>query len=80
MCDNACILFDAHTLIISLPLYRSTRQLQICKAVEEVDGGAKFHADAWVRADGGGGISMVLKDGKVRGVWYAIGCWAGLND
>lgn len=22
-------------------------------------------SDAWVRADGGGGISMVLKDGKV---------------
>jgi coproporphyrinogen III oxidase len=41
------------------------RQLQICKAVEDCDGGAKFQSDAWVRADGGGGISMVLRDGKV---------------
>ena len=46
-------------------------QLSICKAVEDCDGGAKFHADAWVRADGGGGISMVLKDGKV---WEKAGC------
>lgn len=46
-------------------------QLAICKAVEECDGGAKFHSDAWIRADGGGGISMVLGDGKV---WEKAGC------
>jgi len=45
--------------------------LAICKAVEECDGGAKFHSDAWIRADGGGGISMVLGDGKV---WEKAGC------
>lgn len=39
--------------------------------MEDCDGGAKFHSDAWVRADGGGGISMVLKDGKV---WEKAGC------
>jgi len=39
--------------------------------VEECDGGAKFRSDAWVRADGGGGISMVLGDGKV---WEKAGC------
>ena len=51
------------------PTYPPTHppQLAICKAVEECDGGATFHKDAWVREDGGGGISMVLKDGKV---WY----------
>ena len=30
-----------------------------------MDGGAKFHEDAWVRESGGGGISKVLKNGKV---------------
>ena len=45
--------------------------MAICKAVEECDGGAKFRSDAWVRADGGGGISMVLGDGKV---WEKAGC------
>ncbi|GLC33631.1 hypothetical protein PLESTB_000097800 [Pleodorina starrii] len=39
-------------------------QDSICKAIEEVDG-KKFHQDAWIRADGGGGISRVLADGNV---------------
>lgn len=43
----------------------------ICKAVEEVDGEGKFHQDAWVREDGGGGISRVLAGGKV---WEKAGC------
>ena len=49
----------------------TTTKMAICKAVEECDGGAKFRSDAWVRADGGGGISMVLGDGKV---WEKAGC------
>jgi hypothetical protein len=53
------------------PLRLRSPQLAICKAVEEADGGAKFHPDSWVREDGGGGISMVLKDGKV---WEKAGC------
>ena len=40
-------------------------QQQICSAVEKVDGEAKFIEDAWVRDNGGGGISRVLKGGKV---------------
>jgi coproporphyrinogen III oxidase len=42
-------------------------QDSICKALEEADGSGKtFHEDAWVRgADGGGGISRVLQQGKV---------------
>merc|ERR1719498_483622 len=40
-------------------------QQQICSAVEKVDGGATFIEDAWVRDNGGGGISRVLKGGKV---------------
>ena len=40
-------------------------QNDICKAIEELDGGGKFKEDAWVRENGGGGISRVLADGKV---------------
>ena len=40
-------------------------QLAITKAIEELDGEAKFSQDAWTRENGGGGISMVLKEGAV---------------
>lgn len=40
-------------------------QISITKAIEEIDGEAKFQEDAWVRANGGGGMSRVLTDGKV---------------
>jgi coproporphyrinogen III oxidase len=40
-------------------------QADICKAIEEVDGVGKFKSDAWVRENGGGGISRVLSGGKV---------------
>ncbi|GAX26527.1 coproporphyrinogen III oxidase [Fistulifera solaris] len=40
-------------------------QLDITKAIAEIDGGATFQEDAWERETGGGGKSMVLKDGKV---------------
>lgn len=39
-------------------------QNSICAEVETVDGG-KFREDAWVRENGGGGISRVLQGGKV---------------
>lgn len=39
-------------------------QNSICAAVEEVDG-TKFREDAWVRENGGGGISRVLQNGNV---------------
>lgn len=39
-------------------------QDSICKAIEELDGGATFKEDAWVRENGGGGISRVLSGGK----------------
>lgn len=41
-------------------------QNDLCTAIEELDGQGKFHEDAWVRETGGGGISRVLQDGKVR--------------
>jgi coproporphyrinogen III oxidase len=46
-------------------------QIQITDAVAACDGGAQFREDAWVRADGGGGISRVLQGGKV---WEKAGC------
>eukprot|EP00595_Chromulina_sp_UTEXLB2642_P003434 CAMPEP_0196761380 /NCGR_PEP_ID=MMETSP1095-20130614/595_1 /TAXON_ID=96789 ORGANISM="Chromulina nebulosa, Strain UTEXLB2642" /NCGR_SAMPLE_ID=MMETSP1095 /ASSEMBLY_ACC=CAM_ASM_000446 /LENGTH=383 /DNA_ID=CAMNT_0042110845 /DNA_START=41 /DNA_END=1192 /DNA_ORIENTATION=+ len=41
-----------------------TAQTDICKAIEEIDGAGKFTSDAWVRENGGGGISRVLSGGK----------------
>jgi coproporphyrinogen III oxidase len=46
-------------------------QLHITSSVEKVDGKGKFQADSWVREGGGGGISMVMKDGDV---WEKAGC------
>jgi coproporphyrinogen III oxidase len=40
-------------------------QIAITKAIQEIDGGATFQEDCWTRATGGGGMSRVLKDGKV---------------
>eukprot|EP00633_Aureoumbra_lagunensis_P001782 CAMPEP_0197287854 /NCGR_PEP_ID=MMETSP0890-20130614/4636_1 /TAXON_ID=44058 ORGANISM="Aureoumbra lagunensis, Strain CCMP1510" /NCGR_SAMPLE_ID=MMETSP0890 /ASSEMBLY_ACC=CAM_ASM_000533 /LENGTH=376 /DNA_ID=CAMNT_0042758047 /DNA_START=65 /DNA_END=1192 /DNA_ORIENTATION=- len=40
-------------------------QLQITDAIAELDGEATFSQDAWTRENGGGGISMVLKEGRV---------------
>jgi len=39
-------------------------QNEICKAIEELDGG-KFQQDVWTREGGGGGISRVLANGNV---------------
>lgn len=42
-------------------------QDEICKALEEVDGKATFHEDAWQRAEGkgGGGLTRVIQNGNV---------------
>lgn len=40
-------------------------QNDICKKLEEVDGGASFHQDVWQREEGGGGRTRVLADGEV---------------
>ncbi|GKZ01403.1 hypothetical protein MPSEU_001091100 [Mayamaea pseudoterrestris] len=40
-------------------------QIAITKAIQEIDGGAEFQEDCWTRPSGGGGMSRVLKDGKV---------------
>ena len=43
----------------------SVLQNQICLALEEMDGTAKFLEDKWEREGGGGGVSRVLSEGKV---------------
>jgi len=40
-------------------------QDKICAAIENEDGGATFQRDQWIRETGGGGISAVLRNGKV---------------
>ena len=48
----------------ALRLSLTRAQDEICKAVEELDGGT-FKQDTWTRAGGGGGISRVMTDGTV---------------
>jgi coproporphyrinogen III oxidase len=45
--------------------YLQHKQRQLCLALEQTDGGAKFFRDNWQRQQGGGGISCVLSDGRV---------------
>ncbi len=40
-------------------------QSSICQAIEETDKKSTFHADAWERPGGGGGISRVITDGNI---------------
>lgn len=40
-------------------------QDSICHGLEEEDGEARFHEDAWDRDDGGSGITRVITDGAV---------------
>jgi coproporphyrinogen III oxidase len=40
-------------------------QDRICKAVEQVDGNARFIEDAWTRPAGGGGRTRVLREGAL---------------
>ncbi len=40
-------------------------QLEICEALERLDGSQRFREDRWERAGGGGGQARVLEDGAV---------------
>ncbi|MDX5420080.1 MAG: coproporphyrinogen III oxidase, partial [Hymenobacteraceae bacterium] len=40
-------------------------QKDLCKALEDCDGGATFNADEWQHEGGGGGISRVIENGNV---------------
>ncbi|MGH8517116.1 MAG: coproporphyrinogen III oxidase, partial [Panacagrimonas sp.] len=50
-------------------------QTRICEALEQADGGARFGSDAWVRAEGGGGLTRILEDGALferAGVGFSL--------
>jgi coproporphyrinogen III oxidase len=40
-------------------------QDSICSALEQADGKAKFSEDNWIREEGGGGRTRIIKDGNV---------------
>ncbi len=45
--------------------YIQTLQDQICKGLEDIDGGTKFREDIWERPEGGGGRTRVIENGNV---------------
>ena len=45
--------------------YLTGLQDRICAAIETADGGARFIEDNWIRAEGGGGRTRILRDGAV---------------
>jgi coproporphyrinogen III oxidase len=45
--------------------YLTGLQDRICTTLEELDGSARFAEDPWVRAEGGGGRTRVLRDGAL---------------
>ncbi|HEX2492752.1 MAG TPA: oxygen-dependent coproporphyrinogen oxidase [Steroidobacter sp.] len=45
--------------------YMRELQDRICRALEEIDGQARFRSDRWVRNEGGGGDTRVLRSGGV---------------
>jgi coproporphyrinogen III oxidase len=51
--------------IQAVETYLRDLQNRLCTGFEQADGQARFQADAWTRADGGGGESRVLTGGAV---------------
>ena len=45
--------------------YLLSLQANLCAALEQVDGTAKFRTDDWTRPEGGGGRTRILADGPV---------------
>lgn len=48
-----------------MQLWVEDLQLRIVSALEKVDGAQSFRQDRWERAEGGGGLSMVIEEGAV---------------
>lgn len=65
-----------------IKLYFEGLQDQICAALEQADGAAKFHEDLWIREAGGGGRSRVIQKGNViekGGVMFSA-VWGDLHE
>lgn len=56
---------DIETIILKVREYLLGLQQEICSALEEQDGAARFADDQWRRSEGGGGTSKVLTNGRV---------------
>lgn len=65
-----------------IKLYFEGLQDQICAALEQADGAAKFQEDLWIREAGGGGRSRVIQKGNViekGGVMFSA-VWGDLHE
>ncbi len=51
--------------IAAVKRYLQNLQRHICDAFEQLDGQASFQRDSWQREQGGGGVTMVLRNGRV---------------
>lgn len=51
--------------IAQIQSYLTQLQQNICHQLEQIDGIATFMTDEWQRAQGGGGISKILSQGKI---------------
>ena len=40
-------------------------QTTICEGLEELDGNVRFQSDSWERAEGGGGRTNTISNGKI---------------
>lgn len=40
-------------------------QADLCRALEEIEGGQQFKVDRWERKEGGGGITCIMEEGRV---------------
>lgn len=53
------------TKLTDIKNYLIELQQNICNELEAIDGKSVFHADKWIRAEGGGGDSRVITDGTI---------------
>lgn len=56
---------DSSVRIDRVAAYLAGLQDRISLAIEQVDGEATFHEDAWQRSEGGGGRTRVLREGRI---------------
>ncbi|XP_033121026.1 oxygen-dependent coproporphyrinogen-III oxidase-like isoform X2 [Anneissia japonica] len=56
---------DSDTMKSRMEFMIMKTQAEVCRALEEVEGGAKFNVDRWQRKEGGGGITCIMENGKV---------------
>jgi coproporphyrinogen III oxidase len=56
---------DMSNIRTSFTTYIRDLQNEICSAIEEIDGKARFREDRWNRDGGGGGITRVIEKGNI---------------